>query len=721
MRLRDLLSINYYRQKAKAGLLVIVIAALTFEGITLVQFYFSRSSIREEAERRAQSELETTKLEIIDVIDQTETGLRNSLWLAQWALQRPDSIVAVSRRVVENNPVIAGSTLALVPDYDPAHPLFAPYVVRQGDSLVYKSLATEEYNYPRQEWFTKPLETGLSYWSEPYWDEGGGEILMTTFSLPVMDAKGRIAAILTADISLDWLTELVGEIEVYPKAFGILTSRSGQFMVCPEESLVMTSRMQDMKTSMDDTTSYGELSRAILSGEAGSRAIWQRGKKYYVYFAPVERTGWSMSIVIPNDEIYGTIRKVGGLIAFLQFLGVLLLLLILQFTFRNQLRMDRIAEKEQKMENDLRIASNIQMAMIPKASPAFMARHDLDIAAGIVPAREVGGDLYDFFVRDEKLFFCIGDVSGKGVPAALVMAMTRSQFRTLALRETSPARIVSAINDSMSEVNENNMFVTLFCGVLDLVTGHLLYCNAGHNAPLSFSRDIRFLDVLPNVAIGIVPGMEYQEQDTYLIYDDALFLYTDGITEAENINQDLFGEERLIEALRSRRRSEEQLNSVRKAINAFVGEAPQSDDKAMLFLHYLNPRLVLRNEISEISRLEPFIEAVLRGAGCNDATVMNLNLALEEVVTNVVLYAYPSGMEGTVSIEARQEDGVMSFIISDSGRPFDPTLVPDADTTLAAEDRAIGGLGIFLVRNLVDDLSYERKDDKNYLYLKKKI
>ena len=141
----------------------------------------------------------------------------------------------------------------------------------------------------------------------------------------------------------------------------------------------------------------------------------------------------------------------------------------------------------------------------------------------------------------------------------------------------------------------------------------------------------------------------------------------------------------------------------------------------MLFLHYLNPRLVLRNEISEISRLEPFIGAVLRGAGCNDATVMNLNLALEVVVTNVVLYAYPSGMEGTVSIEARQEDGVMSFIISDSGKPFDPTLVPDADTTLAAEDRAIGGLGIFLVRNLVDDLSYERKDDKNYLYLKKKI
>lgn len=149
MRFRDLLSINYYRQKAKAGLLVIVIAALTFEGITLIQFYFSQSSIREEAERRAQSELETTKLEIIDVIDQTETGLRNSLWLAQWALQRPDSIVAVSRRVVENNPVIVGSTLALVPDYDPARPLFAPYVVRQGDSLVYKSLATEEYNYPR--------------------------------------------------------------------------------------------------------------------------------------------------------------------------------------------------------------------------------------------------------------------------------------------------------------------------------------------------------------------------------------------------------------------------------------------------------------------------------------------------------------------------------------------------------------------------------------------
>ena len=721
MKLKDLLSIRYFRERAKAGLLVIVVAAVTFEAVTLIQFYFSQREIRQEAERRAESELETTKLEIIDIIDQTETGLRNSLWLAQWALQCPDSIAAVSRRVVENNPAIIGSTLALVPDYDPARPLYAPYVVQQGDTLAFKTLATAEYNYPVREWFTKPLESGESYWSEPYWDEGGGEILMTTYSLPVRDPSGRIAAILTADISLDWLTDLVGEIEVYPKAFGVLTSRTGQFMVYPEDSLVMNSRMQDMTSSMDDTTAYGELSRDILSGGAGSKAIWQRGQKYYIYFAPVERTGWSMSIVIPDEEIYGGLRKIGGLIAILQLVGILLLFLIIRSTARNQLNLERISEKEKKMENDLQVASAIQMAMIPKASPSIMARHDIDIAAAIVPAKMVGGDLYDFFFRDDRLFFCIGDVSGKGVPAALVMAMTRSQFRTLALRETSPARIVAAINDSLSEMNENNMFVTFFCGVLDLVTGHLCYCNAGHNAPFTFSRSVMPLPVLPNLAIGIMPGMEFREQETDLIYDDAMFLYTDGITEAENAEHELFGEQRMIEALGIRRPSEDQLESVRKAVEAFVGDTPQSDDKTMLFLHYLNPKLVLRNQISEISRLERFVEAVTRDTELDSSAVMNLNLALEEAVTNVIMYAYPEGQEGTVTIEMHKTDDALDVIISDSGKPFDPTEVPEADTTLGAGERRIGGLGVFLVRKLMDSVSYERRDGKNYLYLKKKI
>ena len=723
MRLKDLLSIRYVRESAKAGLLSIVVAALTFEATTLIQFFFSAQGIRREAEMRAESELETTKLEIIDIIDQTEAGLRNSLWLAQWALSHPDSIPAVSRRIVENNPIVMGSSMALVPGYDPERPLHAPYVMRQEGTreLVYKQLATDEYDYPSQEWFVKPLETRLSYWSEPYMDEGGGDILMTTFSIPVFDTSGTLAAILTADVSLDWLTALIGNVEVYPNAFSVLASRSGQIMVCPEESLIMNSRLQDIKQSMDDTTTFENLTKAQLSGNAGNAVLRQKGEKYYIYYVPIERTGWSMSIVIPDEEIYGGLRRIGGIIAIMQILGLLMLYLIIRWTTNNHLKYEQVFEKEKKMENELQIASSIQMSMIPEVSPEFRERHDLDIAADLVPAKEVGGDLYDFFIRDEKLFFCIGDVSGKGVPAALVMATTRSQFRTLAGRETSPARIVGALNDSLSEMNENNMFVTFFCGILDLKSGHLRYCNAGHNAPYTFTKEVTPLAVEQNLAMGILPGKEFKEQETDLFYDDALFLYTDGITEAENAKQELFGEERMIRVLSVRRRSEKQLEAVRQAVEAFVGDAPQSDDKTMLFLHYLNPKLVLRNEIGEISRLGPFVEAVSKNAGLTSSTIMNINLALEEAVTNVVMYAYPEGEEGIVTLEATRKEHALEFILSDSGKAFDPTVVPDADTTLGAEQRRIGGLGIFLVRKLMDDISYERKDGKNYLYMKKII
>jgi sigma-B regulation protein RsbU (phosphoserine phosphatase) len=233
------------------------------------------------------------------------------------------------------------------------------------------------------------------------------------------------------------------------------------------------------------------------------------------------------------------------------------------------------------------VASNIQMSMVPKIFPPFPTRDDLDLSASLVPAKEVGGDLYDFFIRDEKLHFCIGDVSGKGVPASLLMAVTRTQYRTLASHYDSPSKIVTSINDGMSEMNENSMFVTFFCGVLDLQTGVLRYCNAGHNAPYILTDAIRELDVVPNLPLGILEGMSFEEQQVTLHYDDALFLFTDGLNEAENINHDQFGDEGVRAVLHTRRDADHHLKAMQQAVADFRGEADQSDDLTMLFLHYL--------------------------------------------------------------------------------------------------------------------------------------
>ena len=579
---------SYARQGMRGGLLLVIAAVVTLEATSITQYYFSRRGIKQEATQRAQSELEATELKIMDVVNQAEAAVRNSVWIAQWCLNVPDSLVRVTQRIITDNPVVKGSTVALVPGYDKKHPLFSPYTtIRPDGTLESLSLATEEYDYPSQEWFTKPIELDRGYWSEPYYDEGGGDILMVTYSLPIKDTKGRTAAVLTADISLDWLTELVGSIHVYPTAFSMVVSRNGQFMVCPAETLVMKTTLSEFGRQMEDSTSMAQLNQAMLAGQSGSMAIRARGMVNHVFFAPVSRTGWSLSIVIPDEEIFGSLKAVGRRVMVLQIIGILMILLILQLVAKNLRKFRLLNERKEKMQSELQIAHNIQMSMIPKIFPAFPERKDLDMAAMLVPAKEVGGDLYDFFIREERLYFCVGDVSGKGVPASLVMAVTRSLFRTLAGRETSPAQIVGQMNTSMSDMNESNMFVTLFCGVLDMKTGHLEYCNAGHNAPLIFTDNIAAMPVVANLPLGIMQEFDFQQQSLDLHHDDALFLYTDGVTEAENIHHELFGDERLEEVMHERRTAQEHLEAVRDAITAFVGEAPQSDDITLLFIHYL--------------------------------------------------------------------------------------------------------------------------------------
>ena len=731
MKQKELTERSFIRRSRWVGLMLVVVAAITLEATSIIQNYFSMRIIQKEASLRAESEMESTQLEILDVIDQAESAVRNSIWIARWCLNVQDSLVSVTKRVVGDNPVVMGSTIALVPGRYAKNPLFAPYSYQTtDDGTVYSmSLATEEYDYPSQEWFTRPIERGEGYWSEPYLDEGGGEILMTTYSMPIRDDSGQISAVLTADVSLDWLTELVGDIKVYPKAFSLLVSREGKFMVSPDPALIMHSTVQQAVAGLEDTPAAQRIASAMLGGETGYDQILYNGRIQHVFYAPVERTGWSMAIVIPDSDIYGSIRRVGALVRLLQVLGIVMLALILLSYAKGQKKNQALTEKKNKMDSELHIARGIQMSMLPKVFPPFPERNDLDLFASIVPAKEVGGDLYDYFIRDNKLFFCIGDVSGKGVPASLVMAVTRSNFRTMAAHEDSPRHIVQRMNDAMADNNDSNMFVTLFCGTLNLADGHLAYCNAGHNTPEIVSSEVRPLDVLANLPVGVMSGMEFQDQEARLNPGDTLFLYTDGLTEAENAAQELFSDLRMEETLQPGRTAVEQLRSMHRAVHTFVGGAEQSDDLTMLCIRYLGGdkaeekerRIVLRNDIKEISRLAEFVHGIAREEQLSEPVAVSLNLALEEAVTNVIMYAYPEGTEGQVDLKAVRRQDTLEFTLTDSGKPFDPTAAPEADTTLGVKERPIGGLGIFLVRKIMDSVTYRRTDGKNILSMTKHI
>ena len=544
------------RQLARPGLLVILVAVITIEATALIQYYYSFKGIRAEAVMRAESQLETTHIRILDVVDQAEAAVRNSIWIARWCLDVRDSLQVVARRVVQDNPVVVGSTVAVVPGYYSDEPLFSPYVCRNGDGVVTKTLATPEYNYPAQEWFTKPLELGEGYWSEPYIDEGGGDILMTTYSVPLKDYRGKTAAVLTADVSLEWLQHLVNGMQVYKNAYGVIVSREGKVMIGPEKEFAKDEKVQ-------------------------------------TYTTQVERTGWTMSIVIPEKEIYGGLNRMALLVTFLQVLGVGMLVLILRIVAKHQLKFQQVKEKELSIENELQIASTIQRGMLPHLFPTYPDRKDVQIYASLTPAKDVGGDLFDFYIRDEQLFFCIGDVSGKGVPASLFMSVTRSIFRSVSARESMPDRIVTAMNEIMSDMNQTNMFVTLFVGVLNLQTGHLYYCNAGHDAPLLAGAGVGQLPCDSNIPVGVMPTWKYSLQEALIYTGTAIFLFTDGLTEAENAEQAQFQMERVTQvaeqALANKQLQPRQLiGLMTDAVHRFVGDAEQSDDLTMMVIQYIH-------------------------------------------------------------------------------------------------------------------------------------
>ncbi|MBR5661643.1 MAG: SpoIIE family protein phosphatase [Bacteroidales bacterium] len=722
---------KFLRRELWTGMLLLVVAALTLEATTLVQYYFAQKSITEIASRRAEDNLENAKVDIMNILNQVETAIRNDIWMVRACLPNRDTIWKVTEHVVSENPAVVGSTVALVPGYYKDRKLFSPYSFRDTETgeIIHKTLAYEEYDYPSKQWFIEGLKHEDGFWSEPYLDVGGGDIMMTTFSMPVRDYEGTIAAVITADISLGWLKSVFDDLVIYPEAFSMLFSREGKLMVSPVESLVMHNTIHEVSKQFTDTAAMKVFTEAVMSGKSGNLKVHGEKSFSHVYFAPIERTGWSMSIVIPNDQIMGDIKKHNRMVLLFQLIGLMMLLLILLSAHRNQKKYKKLSENEERLEQELEIAKGIQMSMIPKTFPPFSERNDIDLAAMIVPAKEVGGDLYDFFIKDEHLYFCIGDVSGKGVPASLVMAMTKSLFRAVSSHEKSPRHIVNVMNESFTEMNEQNYFMTFFCGVLDLANGHLRYCNAGHDTPLILAESIKKLPVVSNLPLGVIQDYDYQEQDTNLIYDDALFLYTDGVTEAENVDHKMFGENRMGAILHTRRSPQDHLKAIYDSVEEFVGGAPQSDDLTMLFIHFTNEalknpsqwRLVLHNDIGQIDRLTEFINMIAQKIELDPDLAQSINLALEEAVMNVISYAYPEGTEGEIKVDASARKNTIRFTISDTGQEFDPTAIPEVDTSLGLEDRQIGGLGIHLVRKIMDRVSYQRLEDKNILTLTKTI
>jgi len=679
--------------KSRAGLWLIFVAAAALESIACIQYFYSRATIKEEAVYRAKAELRSAELEINVAAVEMEAAAKVLSKMAEVNLGNPDAMYSCTRILLEMLEDVESAGIAFVPDYYPKkghwYEICSSRTVKDGKPDIFtRQIGGADHDYFQSEWFHNGLTIDSAWWSEPYLDDAGARTMVVSCTYPVRDEKNNVVAVVCIDVSLNRLYHVSEYLQVFKDSYYSIRTPAGQDIVTPPDTLP--------------------------------------GRKYLIFDEEIDATGWHLSIIIPEDILYANLHRIGLLITILMLLSLALLIFILYRSAASFFKLVEVNTQKERMEGELEIAQTIQNAMLPKVFPPFADRPDLNLYGVVRPAKEIGGDLYDFYVRHNKLFFCVGDVSGKGIPASLVMAMIRSLFRSVTAHEERAEFIMRHMNDPLTEQNEQDMFATLFVGVLDLETGTLNYCNAGHNAPVlkkNVHAQLGLIECDANLPIGIVSGYEYTGQSTHLNQGDMLFLYTDGLTEAENGAHEQFGEQLMLDVLADADglQPRELVETMYNSVEHFVAGAPQSDDLTMLAIRFQIPAIVMRNDIQQIPTLAEWIDGLNVPVELN----MPINLALEEVVSNVMLYAYPGRTDGKVFVEFNEvinENGKqLIFTVSDSGVPFDPTQKEEADITLSAEEREIGGLGIHLVRQLMDDIRYNRVDDKNYLTLVKNL
>ncbi len=555
-------------------------------------------------------------------------------------LDNADKMYDIMNRMLKLNPYMRSCGIYFVEGYYPQKGrLFAPYASRR-DSIIKESQdACDQGNdYVKDKWFKDAIASKEGYWAKPFLDNDSAKSPLVSYLLPIHDQQNRTVAVLGVDLLLSWLNEKIQPVrwkdsEKWNPEYQIyffMTDSTGTLLVHPDTKRLV---VENMKPYINDYNNLGHLT--INDSREDEKVV--EGVETLVCSQVVKYTNWNISIVIPQFFINVAGYIVAGIAIMFVFMGQLVVYFfgrrsikkavnplqqlaisadeVAKGNFKTALPelkshdeihhlRDSFAQMQQSLtryiedlrtataqkaaiENEMKVAHDIQMSMLPKTFPPYPERSDLDIYGTLTPAKGVGGDLFDFYIRDEQLFFCIGDVSGKGIPASLYMAVTRSLFRNISQHVSKPAHIVNALNQAQSEGNDTNMFVTLFVGVLDLKTGRLSYCNAGHDAPLLLGNEVTILPCECNLPIGVIADFTFEQQEITLERPTTIFLFTDGLNEAENIDHAQFGDERIkniAESLVADGQPEptQVIRHMTDAVHTFVGIAEQSDDLTML-------------------------------------------------------------------------------------------------------------------------------------------
>jgi sigma-B regulation protein RsbU (phosphoserine phosphatase) len=620
----------------------------------------------------------------------------------------------------------------------------------------------DKYDYHNSSWYHEIADNvareNQVIWTKPYIDDSGSLSLMTTAGSGIFDENGNLMAISTVDWKIEKIIDKLSAIKPTEKSFVLLYS--------PEKNYIITNTYTNSK--MGD-------SLKSISWDINAASFKLDGISYLSFDRTMDN-GWILSVKIPRKEIFADGEKgrryflwmlaiTAAINVFIAYFLVSRLInkplkqltsevsklafghLDTRIEMKSKSELGLLAETFNKMASDLQdaietnareraekeridtelgVATQIQASMLPCIFPPFPDRHEFDIYASMLPAKEVGGDFYDFFFVDcNTLAVVIADVSGKGVPAALFMVIAKTLIKNNACSGKKPKEVFRIVNNVLNENNDAFMFVTAFMGYYDITSGKFVYVNAGHNPPLVKKRGdgYEFLKTEPHFFLAWNKDTQYSEEEIILHCGDVLYLYTDGVTEALNKDNELFSEQRLLEALNryGDYLPRELLPAVKQEVDSFAGETEQADDITMLALKVNTiteryaKKLEVEADIENLDAVLDFINAEL--LNCPQELRNDIDVAVEEIFVNIANYAYkPDKGDVAVYISTRQK---ISIKFEDKGRAYNPLEQDEPDLDKPLMERKIGGLGVFLVKKLMDDIEYARIENKNILIMTK--
>lgn len=613
---------------------VIQFTLLIFSIVLVIFTVISDVTAWRDSQKFAAKSLEKNIMDIKAVLNSVESSTKTIAALTDRITDKRAAAENIARLLVETNENINSCAIAFNPEALEGN--VRSVTMASKDSLgnvTAHVLDNAEYDYMVMDWYQIPELLGEPYWNDPTFEEGTNR-MVTTYSMPIFSADGSFVGVIRSDLNLEWLDKVANDSKPFKSAFAVIIGKNGSFITHADKSKILNETIFSDAFERESEKAVAEC-RKVMNGETGFSKMYIGNKLYYSVYAPISN-GWRIAGLCSYIDFYRNSINIEFLFTIIAIISLLVLYFttrrmisrqvqpITEFTYSamnmsrgnfnahipdahtqdeignlraslsylqktinqyiSQLR-DATSRKE-RIESELQIASAIQMSMLPHQ---FSVGDDVDLYASLTPAKEVGGDLYDFKRIGNTLYFAVGDVSGKGVPAALFMAITRSSSNFTSGMNLKTSEMVSMINNTFADGNESGMFVTLFIAKINLETMEMEYCNGGHNPIIIISPDgePRYLKAKPNIAVGLFPGFEYESETLTLERGCRILAYTDGVSEAETADKDQYGEDRLIEyagSVSNDISSKDLVEGLLDSVHSFTKGNEQNDDITILSL-----------------------------------------------------------------------------------------------------------------------------------------